>query len=733
MRKIVIVLVVLAAVASWAAWPTMLAAQTYKTDAVRSLVLAGAGNDPTKTLTLKVPAMPLGSITLTLPNQNASGVLLNDGSGSLSWLSVGGFLTNPMTSPGDMIYGGLLGAPSRLAATSTANQILLSGASAAPGWSSATYPATTTINQLLYSNADNTVSGLATANSGVLTTSATGVPSISTSPVISGTIQSGIVSSSTGGLALANSSSANLTTIQAGNATAAVTYTMPTAAPALSGQALTSTTGGAMSWASILTNPMTTSGDIIYENSTPAASRLAGNSTATKNYLTMTSSVPSWGTIQAADIPTLNQNTTGTASNVTGVVALANGGTNANLTPSNGGIFYSTGSAGAILSGTTTANQILLSGASTAPSWSMATYPATTTADQLLYSSANNTLTGLAVGTAGQVLYSNAGAPAYVTLGTDSTLTGIGTTSNFGIVLSHSDDWTVPQYFSGIGVNTTSPNVKLDVNGDFATRATTNTTTTATLNNLSTSGTSTLFITSEPASFTITGFANGYDGKHLILYNKTGQNMTLANNNNSSSSGNRINTLANSDVTFVGATAVTLFYDGSANDWVIAASQSSGGAQGVVGVAQSVLRASSKTYSSNTLINDTDFSWSVGSNQTWEMDGVISFTSSSNDLGVAVNIPGSPSSIMVGVNGLLATSDLQNTNIGTSIITADNTVTANSPKTNTHGSNGIIYVHGIFTTASSSGGGTVYLQFNNSGGSGATVNSGSYMKVTRLN
>jgi hypothetical protein len=31
--------------------------------------------------------------------------------------------------------------------------------------------------------------------------------------------------------------------------------------------------------------------------------------------------------IQAADVPTLNQNTTGTAANVTGVVAIANGGT----------------------------------------------------------------------------------------------------------------------------------------------------------------------------------------------------------------------------------------------------------------------------------------------------------------------------------------------------------------------------------------------------------------------
>lgn len=43
-------------------------------------------------------------------------------------------------------------------------------------------------------------------------------------------------------------------------------------------------------------------------------------------------------TIQAADVPTLNQNTTGTASNVTGTVAVANGGTGLTTTPANGAI-----------------------------------------------------------------------------------------------------------------------------------------------------------------------------------------------------------------------------------------------------------------------------------------------------------------------------------------------------------------------------------------------------------
>lgn len=61
----------------------------------------------------------------------------------------------------------------------------------------------------------------------------------------------------------------------------------------------------------------------------------------------------------------------------TGQLGLTRGGSNASLTASNGGIVYSTASAMAILAGTATAGQMLRSGASGAPSWSTATYPAT--------------------------------------------------------------------------------------------------------------------------------------------------------------------------------------------------------------------------------------------------------------------------------------------------------------------------------------------------------------------
>ena len=69
-------------------------------------------------------------------------------------------------------------------------------------------------------------------------------------------------------------------------------------------------------------SPMTTTGDMEYESANSVASRLAGNTSSTKNFLLSTGSggtatAPAWGTIATADVPVLNQNTTGTASNIT--------------------------------------------------------------------------------------------------------------------------------------------------------------------------------------------------------------------------------------------------------------------------------------------------------------------------------------------------------------------------------------------------------------------------------
>ena len=81
------------------------------------------------------------------------------------------------------------------------------------------------------------------------------------------------------------------------------------------------------------TSPVASSG-----GATPAISLSAGYGDTLNPYASKTANyvlaapngsagVPTFRAVVAADIPTLNQNTTGTASNVTGTVAIANGGT----------------------------------------------------------------------------------------------------------------------------------------------------------------------------------------------------------------------------------------------------------------------------------------------------------------------------------------------------------------------------------------------------------------------
>jgi hypothetical protein len=82
---------------------------------------------------------------------------------------------------GGIVYSGATNL-AILAGTATANQVLLSGSSAAPAWSTATYPATTTINQILYSSSASVIAGLATANSAVVATNGSGVPSLTATP-----------------------------------------------------------------------------------------------------------------------------------------------------------------------------------------------------------------------------------------------------------------------------------------------------------------------------------------------------------------------------------------------------------------------------------------------------------------------------------------------------------------------------------------------------------------------
>ncbi len=108
--------------------------------------------------------------------------------------------------------------------------------------------------------------------------------------------------------------------------------------------------------------------------------------------------------------------TSGTLATTAGVPALpmslSNGGTGASLVASNGGIFYSNATTGAILAGTATAGQLLTSGASTTPAWTTSTYPATNAVSTLLYASSANVMAALATANNGVLVTSSGGVPS---------------------------------------------------------------------------------------------------------------------------------------------------------------------------------------------------------------------------------------------------------------------------------------------------------------------------------
>ncbi len=179
---------------------------------------------------------------------------------------------------------------------------------------------------------------------------------------------------------------------------------------------LTSQGAGALpTWTTATYPATTTTNQLLYSN---GANNVVGLATlASAALITSAGGVPSLSqTLPAAvqgNITTVGTITSGTWNG--SVIGLAYGGTNANLTAALGGIFYSTATAGAILSPTATANQVLLSGASAAPAWSTATYPATTTINQILYSSSNNIIVGLSTAANSVVATSAGGVPSLTT------------------------------------------------------------------------------------------------------------------------------------------------------------------------------------------------------------------------------------------------------------------------------------------------------------------------------
>jgi hypothetical protein len=203
---------------------------------------------------------------------------------------------------------------------------------------------------------------------------------------------------------------------------------------------LTSQGAGALpTWTTAVYPATTTTNQLLYSN---GADNIVGLATANSGALiTSAGGVPSISqTLPSAvqgNITSVGALSSGSLTTGFTPVPMAIGGTNANLTASLGGIFYSTAIAGAILAPTATANQVLLSGSNAAPAWSTATWPATTTINQILYSSSNNVIVGLATANDSVLATSAGGVPSFTTalptavqVGVNSLNSGTGASSS---------------------------------------------------------------------------------------------------------------------------------------------------------------------------------------------------------------------------------------------------------------------------------------------------------------
>lgn len=207
---------------------------------------------------------------------------------------------------------------------------------------------------------------------------------------------------------------------------------------------------------------------VLYGNGTSAVAATAQGASGT--VLHGNGGVPGFSSVVSADInitgtTCANQAVTaissaaaGTCSSIsdsflTGQVGLAHGGTNASLAASNGGIIYSGASAFAVLAGVPTSGQILESGSNAAPSWSTATYPATTTINQLLYSSAANTLTGLATANNAVLVTSAVGVPSLATTGSSLSISSSVLNTIQGIRTADSPTFAGLRVNGNVGIN----------------------------------------------------------------------------------------------------------------------------------------------------------------------------------------------------------------------------------------------------------------------------------------
>jgi hypothetical protein len=366
------------------------------------------------------------------------------GTGTVSGLT----LTGTVTSSGNLTLGGTLAVTPSNFASQTANTVLAApnGSAGTPTFRAIVAADIPTLNQNTTGTASNVTGTVAIANGG---TGATTAPAART----------GLGATTVGGnmFTLTNPSAITFPRFNADNTVSALDA-------ATFRTAIGAGTGSGTVTGVTATSPVASSG-----GTAPVISLSAGYGDTLNPYGSKTANfilaapngsagAPTFRAMVAADVPTLNQNTTGTASNVTGTVAIANGGTGETTRQNAMDALAGAVTSGQYLRGNGT--DVVMSaiqaadvptlnqnttgtaanvtgtvaianggtGQTTATAAFNALNPMTTTGD-LLYESSPTTAARLPIGTTGQVLTVSGGIPAWAAA-PSSNITALGMYEN---------------------------------------------------------------------------------------------------------------------------------------------------------------------------------------------------------------------------------------------------------------------------------------------------------------
>lgn len=341
------------------------------------------------------------------------------GTGSITISGAGSTLTTQLTGlTNHAIQIGAGTATLTQLGAGTTGQVLQTNTGADPTWSTATYPSTTTINQILYSSAANTIAGLATANKGVLTTGATGIPVI-TALASDGQL---IIGSTTGVPAAASiTSSDSSITITPGSNSISLTVAGGTSV----GKTITGNTGGALS-------PTAGNWNIVGTGSTTAA---GSGSTLTVQLTGLTNHALQIG----AGTATLTQLGAGS----TGQVLQ----TNSSADPT-----WSTATYPSTATGTGTI--LRADGTNWVPTSS--TYPNTNAVSTLLYASSANVMSALATANRASLSTNSTGVPTWLAMTDGQVIIGSSAGSPTAATLSAGTGVTITNASNAITIAATA-------------------------------------------------------------------------------------------------------------------------------------------------------------------------------------------------------------------------------------------------------------------------------------